>query len=184
MNIREYIKSKLNDPWIGTELEGYKFIDNKQKGEVGEVYISNYMETTYNSKVLPADCGPNGPYDRIIDGIKTEIKFSCAHSDNSASVPTIKRNKSGEVNWTINHVAVEKCWERLIFCGINLIDGVVVPNIVWCTKQNFIDCLNETTFYKSQQGGKNGNNDDFMSAGSSPLKWMQSKFSKDINEWN
>ena len=60
-------------------------------------------------KFLPADCGPNGPYDRIISGNNTEIKFSAAHSDNNADVPTIKRNKCGEVNWTINHVAVEKC---------------------------------------------------------------------------
>ena len=184
MNIQKYIKSKLNDPWLNTEFEGYKFIDNKQKGEVGEVYVSNHMENIYNSKVLAADCRHNGPYDRIIDGIKTEIKFSAAHSDNSAVVPTIKRNKCGEVNWTINHVAVEKCWERLIFCGINLIDGVVVPNIVWCTKQDFVDCLHETTIFKSQQGGKSGNNDDFMSAGSSPLKWIKSKYAKDISEWN
>ena len=184
MNIQEYIKSKLNDPWIGTELEGYKFIDNKQKGEVGEVYVSNYMKTTYNSNVLLADCGPNGPYDRIIDGIKTEIKFSAAHSDNSASVPTIKRNKYGEVNWTINHVAVEKCWERLIFCGTDLIDGVVVPNIVWCTKQDFITCLNKTTLFKRQQGGQDGTNDDFMCAAGAVIKWMKSDYIKDIAEWN
>ena len=51
-------------------------------------------------------------------------------------------------------------------------------------KQQFINCLHETTFYKSQQGGKNGNNDDFMSAGSSPLKWIKSDYTQDINAWN
>ena len=93
MNIREFIKSKINDPWVGTDLEGYKFVGNVQKGEIGEVYVSTHMENELGSKVLPADCGSNGPYDRIIDVINTEIKFSAAHSDNDADVPTIKRNK-------------------------------------------------------------------------------------------
>ena len=184
--VQEYIKSMKgdDDPWRGTDLQGYKDLNNVQKGKVGEFYVSNYMKNELNSKVLPADCGTNGPYDRIIDGINTEIKFSAAHSDNKADVPTIKRNKRGEVNWTINHVAVEKCWERLIFCGMDLVDGVAVPNLVWCTKQDFINCLDETTFFKSQQGGKNGDNDDFMCAGANVIKWMKSEYTRDIVEWN
>ena len=184
MIIREYIRSMINDPWIDTDIEGYKFIGNVQKGAVGEVYVSNYMKNELNSKVLPADCGSNGPYDRIIDVIDTEIKFSAAHSDNSADVPAIKRNKHGEVSWTINHVAVEKCWERLIFCGMDLVNGVAVPNLVWCTKQDFIDCLNETTLFKRQQGGQDGTNDDFMCAAGAVIKWMKSDYTKDITEWN
>jgi len=189
MNIREYIKSKINYPWIGTDMEGYKFIGNVQKGKVGEVYVSNHMENEHGSVVQPPDCGPNGPYDRIIDVINTEIKFSVAHSDNPAfektGIPTIKRAKrSGSVDWTINHVAVEKCWERLIFCGMDLVDGVAVPNLVWCTKQDFINCLNETTLFKRQQGGEDGDNDDFMCAGANVIKWMKSKYTRDIVEWN
>ena len=184
MKISEYIRSMINDPWIDTDIEGYKFIGNVQKGAVGEVYVSNYMKNELNSKVLPADCGPNGPYDRIIDGINTEIKFSAAHSDNSADVPTIKRNNRGEPSWIINHVAVEKCWERLIFCGIDLVNGVPVPFIVWCTKQDFIDCLNETTLFSRQQGGKDGTNDDFMCSAGDVIKWMKSDYTRDINEWN
>ena len=184
MSIREYIRGMINDPWIGTEIEGYKFIGNVPKGKVGEVYVSNYMKDELGSKVLPPDCGSNGPYDRIIDVIDTEIKFSAAHSDNSADVPTIKRNKHDEVSWTINHVAVEKCWERLIFCGMDLVNGVAVPNLVWCTKQDFIDCLNETTLFKRQQGGQDGTNDDFMCAAGAVIKWMKSDYTKDIAEWN
>ncbi len=184
MDIREYIRSMINDPWIDTDIEGYKFVGNVQKGEVGEVYVSNYMKDELGSEVLPADCGPNGPYDRIISGINTEIKFSAAHSDNNADVPTIKRNKRGEVNWTINHVAVEKIWERLIFCGMDLVNGVAVPNLVWCIKQDFIDCLNETTFFKRQQGGQNGDNDDFMCSSANVIKWMKSEYTKDMSEWN
>ena len=184
MDIREYIRSMINDPWIDTDIEGYKFVGNVQKGKVGEVYVSNYMKDELGCEVLPADCGPNGPYDRIISGINTEIKFSAAHSDNKADVPTLKRNKRGEVDWTINHVAVEKIWERLIFCGMDLVNGVAVPNLVWCIKQDFIDCLNETTLFNPQQGGQNGDNDDFMCSAANVIKWMKSDYAKDINEWN
>ena len=184
MDIREYIRSMINDPWIDTDIEGYKFVGNVQKGKVGEVYVSNYMKDELGCEVLPADCGPNGPYDRIISGNNTEIKFSAAHSDNNADIPTIKRNKCGEVNWTINHVAVEKCWERLIFCGMDLVNGVAIPNLVWCIKQDFIDCLNETTLFKPQQGGQNGDNDDFMCSAANVIKWIKSDYAKDISEWN
>jgi hypothetical protein len=188
MKISEYIRSMINDPWIDTDIEGYKFIGNVQKGAVGEVYVSNYMKDKLGSEVLPADCGTNGPYDRIIDGINTEIKFSAAHSDNDeyrkTGVPSIKRKKkSGEVDWTINHVAVGKCWERLIFCGMDLVDGVAVPNLVWCTKQDFIDCLDETTFFNHGQGGNKGTDDDFMCS-AKIHKWMKSDYTKDIAEWN
>ena len=44
MDIREYIRSMINDPWIDTDIEGYKFVGNVQKGKVGEVYVSNYMK--------------------------------------------------------------------------------------------------------------------------------------------
>jgi hypothetical protein len=179
----------INDPWIDTDIEGYKFIGNVQKGAVGEVYVSNYMKDKLGSEVLPADCGTNGPYDRIIGGINTEIKFSAAHSDNDAyrktGVPSIKRKKkSGEVDWTINHVAVGKCWERLIFCGMDLVDGVAVPNLVWCTKQDFINCLDETTFFNHGQGGNKGTDDDFMCSATKVYKWMKSDYTKDIAEWN
>jgi len=184
MDIRKYIKRNLNDPWIGTVLEGYPFLGNVQKGVVGEVYTSSHMKDELGSKVQPADCGPNGPYDRIIDCINSEIKFSAANRDNSAPVPTIKRNKHGEVNWIINHVAVGKCWERLIFCGMDLVNGVAVPNFVWCTKQDFIDCLNETTLFKRQQNGQDGDNDDFMCSAANVIKWMKSDYTKDISKWN
>ena len=189
MDIREYIKSKINDPWVGTDMEGYKFINNFSKGQVGEEYVSNYMMVELGYEVLPADCGPKGPYDRIVGGVNTEIKFSVAHSDNPSfektGIPTIKRAKrSGFVDYTINHVALEKSWERLIFCGMDLVDGVAVPNLVWCTKQDFKKCMNETTLFKPQQGGTKADNDDFMCTGSRVIKWMKSEYTKDIAEWN
>ena len=193
VDIQESIQIYLKkDPWIDTEIENYVYLNPLQQGTVvGEPYVSNYMMNKFNSEVLSADCGPKGPYDRIIDGINTEIKFSAAHSDNDeyrkTGVPSIKRKKkSGEVDWTINHVAVGKCWERLIFCGMDLVDGVAVPNLVWCTKQDFLTCLLETkkTMWGIQQGGEKGNNDDYMNGGSKTRKWIDSEFTRDIETWN
>ena len=67
---------------------------------------------------------------------------------------------------------------------MDLVNGVAVPNLVWCIKQNFIDCLNETTLFKPQQGGQNGDNDDFMCSAANVIKWMKSDYAKDISEWN
>ena len=195
VDIQESIQIYLKkDPWIDTEIENYVYLNPLQQGTVvGEPYVSNYMMNKFNSEVLSADCGPKGPYGRIIDGHKTEIKFSAAHSCNNGSVATIIRTKQidpffqqGEVNWTINHVSEDKSWERLIFCGIDLVDGVIVPKVVWCTKEDFLTCLLETkkTMWGIQQGGEKGNNDDYMNGGSKTRKWIDSEFTRDIETWN
>ena len=182
MNIQTYIKEQLCDPWVGTIFEGYRFLAPKQKGKVGEVWVSDYMEKD-GSTVLPADCGPNGPYDRIIDEYNTEIKFSCTQVD---------KGYLKEDVWTCNHVAEGKSWERLIFCGINLIGGKICPTIVYCTKKNFSKCLKETyisdkgketSYFKRQQGGTYGGNDDWISTDKNLLKWINSKYTKDIGSW-
>ena len=80
-----------------------------------------------------------------------------------------------------------KEWERLIFCGINLINGVPTPNrIAWCTKEDFIKCLElegKNRLFNPQQGGNKGGNDDFICAGKKPLRWIESIYSKDISKW-
>jgi|TARA_R110000803_G_scaffold27221_3_gene63766 hypothetical protein len=177
---QEYIKNTLCDPWLGTEFEGYKSLDPKQKGNLGEAWLSNYMERTFNSIVKDADCGVNGPYDRIIDKYNTEIKFGLSHSDNKKQI--VKSDV-----FSINHVSVGKCWDRLIFCGINLIDGIPTPNrISWCTKEDFVRCLKlkgKDRLFNPQQGGNKGGNDDYICAGKKPMKWINSEYSKDISEW-
>ena len=188
VDIQESIQINLKkDPWIGTVIENYVYLNPLQQGTVvGEPYVSNYM-INKNSVVLPADCGPKGPYDRIIDGHKTEIKFSAAHSDNDGS---IIRTKQNEVDWTINHVSKDKHWERLIFCGVDLVDGVIVSKVVWCTKEDFLTCLRETeknrrlALWGIQQGGEKGNNDDYMNSGSRTREWIKSVYTRDIETWN
>jgi hypothetical protein len=43
--------------------------------------------------------------------------------------------------------------------------------------------LKETDYFKRQQGGKDGGNDDWMSTDKNLLKWINSKYTKDIESW-
>ena len=42
--IQDYIQNNLYDPWIGSPFEGYRYMGNKQKGELGERLVSLIME--------------------------------------------------------------------------------------------------------------------------------------------
>ena len=42
-SLRDYIDSNLQDPWKGTNFEGYVYLSPKQKGELGERFVSNLM---------------------------------------------------------------------------------------------------------------------------------------------
>ncbi len=107
--LRDYIDANVQDPWEDTNFKGYVYMSPKQKGEFGERFVSCYMLNADHA-VKRAKTSTAG-HDRVIDDIRTEIKFSLA-----------TRNKKGGVNkdkFIINHVSVGKDWERLIFCGIN-----------------------------------------------------------------
>ena len=92
-----------NDPIFAN----YHKLGNKQKGVLGEYFVQEYMKALKGSTVAdPTDTG----HDRIIDGYKTEIKFSLANSTRNV----ININK-----FIINHVAIGKDWERLILRDVD-----------------------------------------------------------------
>lgn len=206
-DIQEYIRSKLPfklmDPWNKTIMEDYCFLNPTQQGHIGQLYISQHMRKEFGSIVLPPTTedikkygATHTPYDSIIDGWKAEDKFSAAQSEIfytesdpiGLSISTelrIKRNKKGEVELMINHVSQFKGWERLIFCGVDVVGGIIIPTFAWCTKEDFISCINETDLFSRQQGGKVGNNDDWsIHGGTKVRKWIESEYSRDIKDWN
>jgi hypothetical protein len=165
---QKYIAENLNDFWVETPFQGYKFLDNKQKGEFGERFVERYMKSL-NHSVKPAISSTAG-HDRIINNIHTEIKFSLAHTDSKKKV--IKDNC-----WTMNHVAVGKDWERLIFVGIN--SNIKTSIIKWFCKDDFIRL--KDTYFKPQQGGIKGGNDDYISA--SKRLYQLTQEMRDISTW-
>ena len=149
--LRTYIESNVQDPWEDTPFKGYVYMSPKQKGEFGERFVSYYMqELGYSINRAPTS---TAGHDRVIDQIRTEIKFSLA-----------TRNKKGGVNvdqFIINHVSKDKDWERLVFFGINPDEDEC--RLVWFTKEDFIDNVESTdSLFAHQQGGKGIKNDDFI----------------------
>lgn len=170
--LQEYKNKNLFDPWIGTSLEGYRYMNNKQKGAFGEKYVQIVMES-FGHDVKPAATSTAG-HDRVINGILTEIKFSVTKTN------TPKRTLT-EDDFTINHVAVGKDWERLIFFGVNKDPSKFRAKFM--TKEQFVRALEETDFITSQQGGKKSGNDDWMISGKRLCKMMESKYMQDLTEW-
>jgi len=169
-SLREYIDDNLKDPWKGTPFEGYVFISPKQKGEFGERFVSKFM-TLAGYNVERAKTSTAG-HDRVIDGIRTEIKFSLA-----------TRKKKGGVNkdkFLLNHMSECKDWERLIFFGINYKEEDC--RLIWFTKEDFVKHINSSDrVIRHQQAGEGGDNDDFICANVAAL--LECDFVKDIAEW-
>lgn len=88
-----------NNPWEGTPFEKYYQTGAKQKGALGELIVASFLEKEGMNVEKPKNQG----HDRIINGWRTEIKFSCAS----------KRNQN--FLFTFNHISFCKGWERIIF---------------------------------------------------------------------
>jgi hypothetical protein len=170
--LQDYINDNLFDPWVGTPLQGYRHMDNKQKGAFGEKYVELAMRQLGHD-VQPPSSSTAG-HDRVIDGILTEIKFSVSHTDNKKRLLT-------EDSFTMNHCAVTKDWERLIFFGVNLDPSKFRAKFI--TKEDFIKCLEEGKYFNPQQGGKKANNDDWLLSGKKLAAFLESEYVKDLTEW-
>lgn len=169
-DVQSYINKKNIDLWANTALAGYKWMDSRAKGELGEIIVSKMFQEN-NHEVKSAE---NSGHDRIINGIKTEIKFSLAQTDYVKK--KIKIN-----TFMLNHVSKSKDWDRLIFLGINPegYDNVMF----WFTKADFCDMLVTTDFFTPQQGGQKGNNDDYVSSSTKILGLNHCSYTKSLSEW-
>ena len=165
--------STTNNNWAGDPIfENYHKLGNKQKGVLGEYFVEQYMKKLKKSEVKSSS---NTDHDRVIDGHKTEIKFSLATSTGS----TINLNK-----FMINHVAISKDWERLIFCGINPIgSGAERVRMYFFNKQDFKDYMEKCPdpIFKHQQSGAKGKNDDYICVKFD--EFTKLSFIKEINLW-
>jgi hypothetical protein len=173
-NLTEFLTHNTRDPWTGTPFQGYVHMDPKQKGEFGERFVERYA--SLRGFLVERAATSTAPYDRIIGGHRTEIKFSLA-----------MRHRDGGVTpnrFIINHAAKGKDWDRFIFVCIN--GGDEQDWVVkWFTKADFISHLetNEDCLFRKQQGGKNGGNDDYMCSGARAERLIGQAWVKPFNEW-
>lgn len=140
-NVISCLERVYTNPWENTVMEGYYNVNNRQKGVRGEEIVEELLKQLgYEVKRRT-----NEGHDRIVNGIKTEIKFSAATD----------RNYNYE--FTFNHIGLHKDWDEVIFCGVN---GDLTVRMVRFNRETF-----PFEFFNVQQGGKNGGNDDHMCAG-------------------
>jgi len=165
-----YIAQNTVDPWKGTSFEGYVYMSPKQKGEFGERFVSSFFEKKMRSIVKRAPKSTSG-YDRVIDGLKTEIKFSLATRDGGKIKPD---------SFIINHVSEAKDWDRLVFFGINPKEEDC--RFFWFSKEDFVAFLrDDDCCFNVQQGGKKIKNDDYMCTQVAKLR--EQPFIQMITEW-
>lgn len=156
---KAYEECDLKNYWAHTPYETYYTIGAKSKGTVGESIVKCFLEAqgyTITKRTSPG-------HDLIIDGIKTEIKFSLAS----------KRNLNKE--FTFNHIGIQKDWERILFCGIN---GDLNEQIVWFSKEDFAEVIADRTCFARQEG-----EDDFFSMGNRSSALLSHPLAKSLEEW-
>lgn len=154
-----------SNPWIGTPLESYYYLNPKNKGIYGEQFVKIICAELYHYSINERT---NPAHDLIINNFKSEIKFSAASERNF------------EYMFTFNHIAFNKDWERIIFCGIN---GDLTEKIIWFTKQDMYEILNTTDFLSRQQGGKTGENDDYMCFNKKSQLLLLHPLAKSLDTW-
>lgn len=168
--LRAYVEENTSDPWVNTPFEGYVYMSPKQKGEFGERFVSSFFKKVMLCEVNKAPTSTAG-HDRVIDGFRTEIKFSLA---------TRKGGKIQPDTFIINHVSKDKDWERLVFFGINPEESDC--RFLWFNKEDFLSHLKVSDCcFSSQQGGKRINNDDYMCT--QVAKLISQPFVRKITEW-
>ena len=135
----DFIKSLPEDnPLQGTPFEHFYNVPPKKKGVAGEEIVKQMLSRDGHKVEKRTNTG----HDAIVDGIKTEIKFSLA----------TERNYDGK--FTFNHIGINKDWEQIIFVGVN---GDGNMRVALFQKENLPLYL-----FTRQSGGNHLSNDDWM----------------------
>jgi len=171
--LQSYIYDNTFDPWDHTPFKGYVYLGSKKQGAFGERFIASSLSTIYNLDVVKA---VNSGHDRIVNCIKAEFKFTLASRD-------CGKRKINPDGFSINHVAIQKDWERLIVCAVNP-EGYD-SHLIYITKEDFIAEMQlAEPIFKSQQGGDSSNNDDYFIKSISGCKtFFDRPYIKSINTW-
>ena len=187
-------KTKLNENWKDDPVfSTYHKLGNKQKGTNGEYVVEQIFKELGKNVVATRDSKihKGTDFDMIVDGYKTEIKFSLANSSDDS----INTN-----DFMINHAAVEKDWDRLVFFGVNPEGCTNRAEMYFVEKKEFKDYINsyvvparatddiqlrakifKTCAFKPQQGGYKSLNDDYMCTDFK--MFLDLPFTKEISLW-
>lgn len=133
-----FMNIQTKNPWEDTPVAKYYLLNPAAKGSKGEEIVSAIL-TRCGFIIAPRT---NPGHDRLINGVKTEIKFGLA----------VERNMN--YGCIFNHIGMKKDWEQIIFVCVNG-DGKIKATLY--SKDNI-----PMELLQRQQGGDGGDNDDFM----------------------
>lgn len=160
-SLTSIIRENTIDPWVNTNFKGYVHMSPHAKGEFGERFIT-ILACQEGHDVKHAHSATAG-HDRIINGMKIEIKFSLATRVGKRTGAKVQSDYGVITDsFIINHVSKGKDWDRLLFCGINPREKD--KRFIWFTRADFTKYVESGTAgcFKIQQGGKKIKNDDYM----------------------
>jgi len=151
--------------WKNSKFFDWQQAGNKAKGTTGENFIKHLLDTQGYSDVVSV--GGSADHDLKFDSQNIEVKLSFANRDESGEIVHDK--------FTWNHIGFLKNWEHIVFIGLNppLSEGRVRGNwrdnseelnVMWFTREQ-LEKLCDEGLIARQQGGKKGNNDDWMAGG-------------------
>ena len=162
----------VTDPWQGTVFANYKLNGNKQKGSYGEVILADMFDKMGCEVEPPLETG----HDRIVEGKKLEIKFSLACT---------KKGQIQNDSFVMNHASVGKDWEYLLFVGVNDFRLGIEARRMILTKSKFIEIMQDENqpYFKHQQGGAKGGNDDWMCSGKNLINLIESDHVDPWENW-
>jgi hypothetical protein len=159
-----YVVPKEN-VWKGTHMQEYFKLTPHEKGSFGEKFLNEYMKRRGHY----VERRENSGHDSIVDGIKTEYKFSVSSSLNP------------DKNIMINHMSTKKDFDRCIFFIMNRCESDC--KFLWFTKEDFLILIKEGIF-KHQQGGEKQKIDDYVCSGKRIQQLINHRLIKGYNEWS
>ena len=159
-----YLESINVNYWEDTQFKLYRTASNTGKGAYGERFVTDLLTAKGYNVSKPSNTG----HDRIVNGLKLEIKFSLSMTNH-------KKGLVEDNSFMMNHLSTDKDFDVLYFLGINRDFSTVE---ILLTKESFKEIMNTPNqqYFNPQQGGKKGKNNDWMCTGKKLMKLYNSDF--------
>ncbi len=169
------------NPWVGTPLEKLYWHGSKKRGAFYEKYIAKNILKEIGFKVTKAETS-TAPYDLIIETPEntTNISIEGINKEKKQKKIEVKVSMSGtnhekkcvdNLKCIINHVAKGKDFDILLMIFMVLDDGEAKAYVRWCSKLDIVNHIESSdSLFKKQQGGKKGNNDDWICSSKTKIK--------------
>lgn len=177
------ISLKEECPWHSSKFCSWQKTTPKRKGIIGEELIQKFILPDYNIKV--EKIGGNADHDLIdtTNGLNIEVKTGFATKQKGVIVSD---------NFMFQHIGLHKNWDILVFVGVNHEDITKMhirkdwrkdpePLFIRFISKKDIRLMIDKGYIKHGQGGKSGNNDDWMTASSLLYSTEYLKKYKDYN---